>query len=196
MKLIFFAVLLCCMQASAQFTAQNDLSREELHLSRPLLIQKNLFSGGPHKDLQAHAADGWKLNRNRILTGGLIMLAGMAKGLNETLEFNWHGFAAVFPKANPRWFWPQQSFKNKYKDNDPAKGPKFPLSTSVLVFVTDQYHLDNFIHHGAITAALVLKIGDGKKPWKQYLWDALYYSATYQLGFGSLYYYFKSRVPK
>jgi hypothetical protein len=148
------------------------------------------------KDLQAHGGDKWKLNGNKLLTGGLMMLSGMAKGLNETLEFNWHGFAAVFPKANPRWFWPQQSFKNKYKNNDPAQGPKFPMSTSVLVFVTDQYHLDNFIHRSSLTAALVLKIGEGKKPWKQYLWDVLYYTATYQLGFGSLYYYFKSRVPK
>lgn len=138
----------------------------------------------------------WKLDGNKLWTGGLVVLAGAAKGFNETLEFNWHGFAAVFPRANPKWFWPQQSFKNKYKDGDPAKGSKFPLSTSALVFLTDQYHLNNFIQRGALTAALVIKIGEGKKPLKHYLFDALYYTASYQLGFGSVYYYFKSRVPK
>jgi hypothetical protein len=85
---------------------------------------------------------------------------------------------------------------NKYKDGDRTKGEKFPLSSSVLVMLTDQYHLDNFIHRGALTAALVIKIGEGKKPFRHYLYDVLYYTACYQLGFGSVYYYFKSRGPK
>ena len=137
-----------------------------------------------------------ELEKNKIITGGLLMLSGASKGFNETLEFNWHGFAAVFPKANPKWFYPQQSFKNKYKDGDREKGAKFPLSTSALVFLTDQYHLDNFIQRGAITTALVIKIGEGKKPFRHYVFDALYYTAAYQVGFGSVYYYFKSRLPK
>lgn len=136
----------------------------------------------------------WKINSNKIWTGGLVLLSGMAKGLNETLEFNWQGFFEVFPKANPQWFWPQQSFKNKYKDGDPGKGAKFPLSTSALVFLTDQYHLNNFIQRSALTAALVIKIGEGKKPLRHYVFDALYYTAAYQLGFGGVYYYFKSRM--
>ena len=138
----------------------------------------------------------WKINKNKLWTGGLVMLSGAAKGFNETLEFNWHGFSDVFPNASARWFWPQESFKNKYKDRDPDKGAKFPLSTSALVFLTDQYHLNNFIHRSTLTAALVIKIGEGKKPLKHYVFDALYYTACYQAGFGSVYYYFKSRVPK
>jgi len=46
-----------------------------------------------------------------------------------------------------------------------------------------------------MTAALIIKIGEGKRKLKQYVFDALYYTAAYQLGFGGVYYYFKSRVP-
>lgn len=135
----------------------------------------------------------WRLDGNHRLTGGLMLLAGAAKGFNETLQFNWKGFSAVFPKANPQWFWPGYSFKNKYKDGDPSKGARFPLSTSLLVMCTDQYHLNNFIQRAAITTAIVLKIGKGKRPFKQYVFDALYYTGCYQLGFAAMYYPFKAR---
>ena len=197
MKIIFIpAMLFCLTTGHCQFTTNNtSLLPDQFTFNQVLKPGKTDFSLATGK-IKKDKSDCWTLNSNRLLTGGLLVLSGAAKGLNETLEFNWHGFAAVFPKANPQWFYPQQSFKNKYKDGDREKGAKFPLSTSALVFLTDQYHLDNFIQRGAITAALVIKIGEGKKPFKHYLFDALYYTAAYQLGFGSVYYYFKSRVPE
>lgn len=138
-------------------------------------------------DIRIDRSKRWRMNGNKILTGGLIFLSGAAKGFNEGLQFNYFGFEDIFPKANDQWFYPAFSFKNKYKDGDPAKGPKFPLSTSLLVMLTDQYHLNNFIQRAAITAALVIKIGEGKKPFRHYVFDALYYTACYQLGFHSIY---------
>ncbi len=128
-----------------------------------------------------------KLTKNKIVTGALVFLSGSAKGFNESLQFNYFGFENIFPKANDQWFYPGLSFKNKYKDGDPEKGAKFPLSTSVLVMFTDQYHLNNFIHRASLTAALVIKIGEGKKSFKHYLLDAAYYTACYQAGFHSIY---------
>lgn len=184
------------MSSKAQFTATQDkVLSEETNITAAVAHDKMIATSDKER-IKIKDDSKWRLNKNRIITGGLLMLSGMAKGFNETLDFNWHGFADVFPRANPQWFWPQKSFKNKYKDGDPAKGAKFPLSTSVLVFTTDQYHLNNFIHRGALTAALVIKIGNGKKPWKQYVYDALYYTACYQAGFGGVYYFFKSRMPK
>jgi len=197
MKLILIPALLFCITTGhCQFT-ENNTSQ----LPDPVTINQQFKKlstdlNAADRKIKIDKTERWKFNGNKFLTGGLMMLSGAAKGLNETLEFNWHGFAAVFPKANPKWFYPQQSFKNKYKDGDPAKGERFPLSSSVLVMFTDQYHLDNFIHRGALTAALVIKIGEGKKPFRHYLFDALYYTAAYQLGFGSVYYYFKSRMPE
>lgn len=199
MKVFFIPALLFCISSGhCQFTANNTSLHPEAisfnHLSKTGTTDFSAATGKKKDKIKLDKADRWKLNGNRLITGGLLVLSGSAKGFNETLEFNWKGFAAVFPKANPKWFYPQQSFKNKYKDGDPAKGEKFPLSSSVLVMFTDQYHLNNFIQRGALTAALVIKIGEGKKPFRHYVFDALYYTACYQLGFGTVYYYCKSRM--
>ncbi len=135
----------------------------------------------------------WRMNSNRWITGGLLFTAGAAKGFNEILQFHYKGFAKIFPDANPQWFYPPFSYKNKYKGGDPDKGPKFPFSTSLLVMFTDQYHLNNFIQRSAMTAALVIKIGEGKRPFRHYVFDVLYYTACYQLGFHSIYQPMKTR---
>ncbi len=188
------ALLFCITTGHCQFAANSN----RLHLAQDSFYNKTKpgvidFSDVTGK-IKIEKPDHWRLNGNKLVTGGLLVISGAAKGLNETLEFNWRGFYAVFPKANPKWFWPQQSFKNKYKDGDPARGAKFPLSTSLLVMTTDQYHLDNFIHKATIISAIVIKIGEGKKSFRHYVFDALYYSACYQLGFGGVYYYFKGRM--
>lgn len=134
----------------------------------------------------------WKMTGNRWLTGGLVFLAGASRGFNETLMFHWKGFRNAFPKANPQWFNPSVSWRNKYKNGDPDAGAKFPLSTSVLVMFTDQYHLNNFINKAAYTSTIVIKICEGKKPLKHYLLDFLYYTFCHQLGFIATYYPFKN----
>jgi hypothetical protein len=133
----------------------------------------------------------WKLDKNKYLTGGLIVLSGAAKGFNETLQFHWKSFRKSFPDANPRWFNPAESWRNKYENGDPNAGAKFPLSTSVLVMFTDQYHLNNFISRGALTAAIVIKLGDKKRRFSYYVKDFLYYSACYQVGWAATYLPFK-----
>ena len=196
MRVFFVSALLFCLTTGhCQLTTENMNLPPDPVTFNHVFKTKQIDSNTVTNKIKLDKTIRWRINGNRILTGGLLMLSGAAKGLNETLEFNWQGFASVFPKANPDWYWPQQSAKNKYKDGDPAKGEKFPLSSSLLVMFTDQYHLNNFIHRGAITAALVIKIGEGKKPFRHYVFDALYYTACYQVGFGSVYYYFKSRMP-
>lgn len=165
-----------------------DLTQENPAINSMIQAQTLPATFSVHKDIKIDKTKRWRLDGNKLLTGGLLFTAGAAKGFNEGLQFNWNGFHSIFPKANPQWFWPAYSFKNKYKDGDPEKGPKFPFSTSVLVMVTDQYHLNNFIQRAAITGALVIKIGEGKKPFRYYLFDALYYTACYQAGFHSIYY--------
>jgi hypothetical protein len=135
----------------------------------------------------------WKLDKNKCLTGGLVMLAGSARGFNETLQFHWKGFKKSFPNANSKWFNPAESWRNKYENGNPDNGARFPLSTSVLVMFTDQYHLNNFINRASLTAALVIKIGDGKKPFSHYVKDFLFYTVCYQAGWALTYVPFKYR---
>ena len=134
----------------------------------------------------------WRIDKNKLITGGLVLVAGSAKGFNETLVFHYKVFRMKFPDANHDWFDPRRSWRNKYKNGDPDQGPKFPLSTSALIFVTDQYHLNQFIGRSAFLAAIVIKIGEKKRPVKHYLYDVLYYSACYTTGFAITYYPFSS----
>ena len=133
----------------------------------------------------------WKMTKNRWITGGLVFLAGASKGFNETLMFHWKAFRHRFPNANPNWYNPAVSWRNKYKNGDPDAGPKFPLSTTLLVGLTDQYHLNTMINRVSWTSAVVIRISEGKKPLKHYLKDILFYSLAHQAGFALTYYPFK-----
>ena len=180
MKLLLAFLLLACINSNAQinstaFVSPLPVSKDGLSLQQPAMPDIRIT---PVK---------WKLNKNKLLTGGLLFTAGLAKGFNEGLQYKYNGFEAIFPHADDQWFYPTFSYLNKYKDHDPSKGAKFPLSTSVLVMFTDQYHLNNFIQKSALTAALVIKIGEGKKPFKHYIMDVLYYSACYLAGFNMIY---------
>ena len=138
----------------------------------------------------------WKIDKNKIITGSLVFVAGSAKGFNETLQFNYKTFEKAFPGVNNQWFDPKVSWRNKYEGGNPDNGPKSFLSTSVFVMFTDQYHLNNFIQKTAIMTALVIKIGDGKKPFRHYVYDLLWYTACYQAGFAGTYYPFTGRIYK
>ena len=138
----------------------------------------------------------WRITRNHLATGGFVFLAGMAKGFNETISFHWKEFHRQHPGASAQWFYPTESWKNKYKNGDPEQGPKYFLSTSVLIMFTDQYHLNNFINKMAWGSALVFKLGEAKKPFKQYLLDFLYYGLCHQAGFALTYYPFSKYKGK
>jgi len=133
----------------------------------------------------------WRLDKNKYITGGLVFVAGTAKGFNETLQFHWKSFHKTFPGAKASWYNPNVSWRNKYEDGDPNKGAKVPLSTSVLVMFTDQYHLNNLINRSALTAAMVIKIGEKKKRFGYYVKDFLFYTACYQAGWSLTYVPFK-----
>jgi hypothetical protein len=183
----FLSVVVCVlliMQTHAQVTPAIKL--DHVSFTDPV-IQTNTHEISLSEDIRIERKPRWKMTGNHYLTGGLVFLSGAAKGFNEALHYQYKGFESIFPEANDQWFYPPMSFKNKYKDGDPQKGAKFPLSTSVLVMLTDQYHLNNFIHRSALTAALVIKVGEGKKPWRYYLFDALFYTVCYQAGFHAVY---------
>ncbi len=126
----------------------------------------------------------YKIDKNKILTGSLVALSASATGFNETLLHHYDKFKAKFPNANDQWFNPQVSWLNKYKDANVAQGDKFPMSSSLLAFTTDQYHLNAFIRNASMVAAVTFNLGHNKKQkFIYYLYDALYYSACYTLGF-------------
>ncbi len=136
MKLqLLAACLFFCFIADAQLI--NEMDEFSLPNTSALIqAQTATITAGQKIKLQPVK---WKFKGNKILTGGLIFVAGASKGFNETLQFHWSYFRKKFPNANPLWFNPAVSWKNKYKNNNRLEGEKFPLSTSVLVAFTDQY---------------------------------------------------------
>src|SRR6185295_2218670 len=162
MKMLFIALLMCSLVSRAQY----NIGVEPKKISH------------------------WRMDGNKAITGSLVFLAGASKGFNETLMFHWDAFHQKFPKANPVWYNPQVSWKNKYKDGDPANGAKFPLSTTMLVATTDQYHFNNFINKTAWMSTIMIKMSEPRKSFKHYFLDMLYYTACHQMGFALTYYSF------
>jgi len=185
MKFAIIAALLFSITARGQVSITSPVKEQPAY--------HPAFSKTITGEVKIEKSKRWHMDRNKWITGSLLFTAGAAKGFNEAIQYKYNGFQNIFPKANDQWFYPTFSFKNKYKDGDPEKGAKFPLSTSVLVMFTDQYHLNNFIQQSALTASLVIKIGEGKKPFRQYVFDLIYYTACYQLGFHSIYYPISAR---
>ena len=77
---------------------------------------------------------------------GLIIcsiLQGLSKAVSDKLQF--HYSTSVFNSSNPMSFFGVDSWKRKYKNGEKSEGEAFPLSTSLLVFITDGLHFSNFI---------------------------------------------------
>lgn len=81
-------------------------------------------------------------------------LAGFANGVMDTLVF--HYSTSKFSNLDPLYWNPSLSWRNKYKDQDPAKGPKFWGSTTFLVWVTDGWHLAKMLYLAFQRTSIVL----------------------------------------
>ena len=69
-----------------------------------------------------------------------FVLAGLFEAVMDVVQFHYH--KSIFKKLKNNLFWDaSESWKNKYKDGDPNKGPKFFLSNTLFVGLTDAWHL-------------------------------------------------------
>jgi len=97
-----------------------------------------------------------------ILT--LSAMAGLADGTRDVLSFRYD--QSIFPKGPGRQllgggeiFWnPAISWKNKWKNGDPNQGERFPGSSTALVFLTDAWHLLQFIMLTCFQLAIALPV--------------------------------------
>lgn len=92
-----------------------------------------------------------------IIVVGLVVLAGACNGVMDALQF--HYSKTGFLEESTFWN-PEISWKNKYRGGDPSNGPAFFLSTTVLVFLTDGWHLFKFLYFGFIRAAFVVLLAE------------------------------------
>lgn len=95
------------------------------------------------------------------------MLAGLLEGLLDGMQshpdnYNW------LTKHNPQFWDTRLSWKNKYKNGDKTQGPRFWKSTTWLVFVTDGWHLLQFIMLTIITLIPVSLLSNNITEWLMY----------------------------
>ena len=127
-----------------------------------------------------YLADNWK-------SLSACYIAGTLNGTVEILRHDYDAFLRVFPNADSGYWHPQTSWTNKWKDGDASKGEKFPMSSSLLAWTTDGYHLLRSGEKFMVCAAITFKIGGKKKNWKLYAADFISHSAAYSLGFTTSY---------
>lgn len=101
----------------------------------------------------------------------------------EILQCDYSAFKQVFPKANDKFWDPQISYLNKWKDSDPANGPAFWGSTTIFVWTTDGYHLTRTLDKAFICTGLAFKMGDWDRKWYIYIIDFIAHSIAYSIGF-------------
>lgn len=87
------------------------------------------------------------------------ILAAVFKAVMDTLNFRYK--TSIFSKRghvhiDHEYFWnPAVSWRNKYKNRVPERGPRFPGSTTVFVFLTDAWHLAQFFCKLMVTVCIV-----------------------------------------
>jgi len=90
-----------------------------------------------------------------MITLFLLFLAGALNATMDVLSFRYK--TSIFSKYTKlqEFFNPQESWVNKYKDNNPNLGPKFFGSKTFLVFLTDAWHLAKMLMITAFTLAIM-----------------------------------------
>ena len=121
-----------------------------------------------------------------IVKSGLLCLSGSFDATAEVVRINYSYFDKVFPGADPQFWDAKQSAGNKWKNGDSQQGERFFLSSTALVWTTDGYHLMRMMRNCTMVAGLTINIGD-KKPFKQYLIEAVIYYFAYTAGFNLTY---------
>jgi hypothetical protein len=114
-----------------------------------------------------------------------MFLAGAANGVNQDLLFHYHEFESTFPNANPQYWNPDISWRNKYLNGDPAQGEKFLGSSTIFSGFTDGYHSTILARNLFITTSICLS--PQTRGWKPFLTKTLVYSLSYGLGFELVY---------
>jgi hypothetical protein len=106
-----------------------------------------------------------------MLVLGLVcfVLMGISEAVMDTVQF--HFFKSIFSNFKKQLFWdPVVSWRNKYKNGDPNKGPKFPFSTTLLVGLTDGWHFFKLLRNLFLFVGILLLVLSLDGFWVSLLW--------------------------
>jgi len=98
------------------------------------------------------------------INAGCFMVGGFMFRRAEIAKDDFRRYQAIHPNTNPQWSNPKLSYRNKYKNWPEDQEPAYFLSTSVLVFTTDQFHMDNLAGGVAMVAGMGVSLTLYEKP--------------------------------
>ena len=87
---------------------------------------------------------------------GLVLLARSFNALMDTLAHR-HS-SSIFKNTKPTSFFGKNSWMRKYKEYNFKKGPRFPGSTTFLVFLTDGWHLFQLLMFLSFQTAIAIHL--------------------------------------
>lgn len=123
--------------------------------------------------------------KGEISTCLMMFVAGAADGVSQDLLFHYHEFERSTGLTGAQYWDPDLSWRNKYKDGDPAKGAKFFGSTTFLVGLTDGYHASRSLRDSMVILSLINSKKSKSK--KESVKKAVLYTASYGAGFTLVY---------
>ncbi len=91
-----------------------------------------------------------------ILTVLFFLIAGAAYAIKTAVLFRYQD--TPFKNFSPKWWNPDISHLNKWKNGDPSQGEKFPLSSTVLVGFTDAFHFFQSLTVTFVAAAAITEM--------------------------------------
>ncbi len=93
---------------------------------------------------------------NLIIISLLLVVSGIAKAVMDTCAD--HYPVSLFKRLgwNQSYWDKKSSSNNKYKNGDKLQGPKYFLSTTILVWTTDAWHLFQMIFLTTFSLAFLL----------------------------------------
>jgi hypothetical protein len=89
-----------------------------------------------------------------IMMLSLWALAAVCNAVMDVLAFKFK--TSVFKNMNPNYWNPAKSWRNKYKQKMPFKGPAFIGSTTFLSFLTDAWHLFQFLSNTFLALSVLV----------------------------------------
>jgi hypothetical protein len=93
-----------------------------------------------------------------IIIAILLIIAAISDAVMDVISFKFYQSVFSKFKKHENWFNPLISWKNKYKNCDPSKGPAFLGSTTVFSWLTDAWHFFQMIMLSCFNIAIVLGI--------------------------------------
>jgi len=82
-----------------------------------------------------------------------IVIAAICNAVMDKVQS--HYSKSIFKDLNSKWWNPKESWKNKWKNGDPAQGEAFLGSSTVFILFTDAWHFFQFLFLSFLFLAVV-----------------------------------------